>query len=111
MSAGLTLRIDALHGPSRQITHAASVCARIERLEQWERFSGQAIVVSSSKLLLIVVQFPNCRNPIGGQKRVPVGLIRNAGIPYSGDTSKARACSLVPKLPARELGITPNAMI
>src|SRR5436853_2115778 len=31
MSACLALRIDALHGPSRQITHDASPCTQIER--------------------------------------------------------------------------------
>src|ERR1700730_8904309 len=62
MSSSLAFRIDALHGPSWQIAHAASLVFNRRRPNRVIGFSGQTIVVSRPKAPHIEVYLPICGN-------------------------------------------------
>jgi hypothetical protein len=62
MSPSLAFRIDALHGPSWQIAHAASLAFKSTAPDWVIGFSGQIIVVSRPKVQHIEVCLPTCGN-------------------------------------------------
>jgi len=62
MSSSLAFRIDALHGPSWQIAHAASLVFNRRRPNRVIGFSGRTIVVSRPKAQHIEVYLPICGN-------------------------------------------------
>jgi hypothetical protein len=63
MSTSLAFRIDALHGPSWQIAHAASLAFQNRTIPNPViGFSGQTIVVSRQKPQYVEVYLPICGN-------------------------------------------------